>query len=207
DKNIKAAINGNKYRKNPIVTNNGTRYQLVVKPLVSTVNGESNVIGVVIVRASLESVYDNLKKISYIYFASLVFAVVLVIIIAIFISRNITRPIAEISARTAKIAQGDYSGGIVVRTNDEVGKLAQDVNVLAERIEETTNSMDFERRRLDSVLEHMTDEVIATDRRGNINIINIAALRMTGTPENKGANGCSILDVLRIADKIGRAHV
>src|SRR5699024_1270046 len=142
DKNIKAAINGNKYRKNPIVTNNGTRYQLVVKPLVSTVNGESNVIGVVIVRASLESVYDNLTKISYIYFASLVFAVVLGIIMAIFISRSITRPIAEISARTAKIAQGDYSGGIVVRTNDEVGKLAQDVNVLAERIEETTNSMD-----------------------------------------------------------------
>ena len=201
DKNIKAAINGNKYRKNPIVTNNGTRYQLVVKPLVSTVNGESNVVGVVIVRASLESVYDNLTKISYIYFASLVFAVVLGIIMAIFISRSITRPIAEISARTAKIAQGDYSGGIVVRTNDEVGKLAQDVNVLAERIEETTNSMDFERRRLDSVLEHMTDGVIATDRRGNINIINIAALRMTGIPENKGANGCSILDVLRIADK------
>lgn len=201
DSNIKAAINGNKYRKNPIVTVNSTRYQLVVKPLVNTVDGESNVVGVVVVRASLESVYNNLTKISYIYFASLVFAVVLGIIMAIFISRSITRPIAEISARTAKIAQGDYSGGIVVRTNDEIGKLAQDVNVLAERIEETTNSMDFERRRLDSVLEHMTDGVIATDRRGNINIINIAALRMTGLSENQKANGRSILDILRIADQ------
>jgi two-component system sensor histidine kinase VicK len=179
DTNVKAAIAGGKYKKNVIVTQNGLRYQLVIKTLTNTVDGESNVVGVVVVRASVETVYDNLSKISFIYFASMVFAIVLGIIMAIFISRSITRPIAQISARTNKIAQGDYSGGINVHTDDEIGQLAQNVNMLAERIEETTNSMDFERRRLDSVLEYMTDGVIATDRRGNINIINIAALRMT----------------------------
>lgn len=199
--NVKAAITGGKYKKNVIVTQNGLRYQLVIKTLTNTVDGESNVIGVVVVRASVEAVYDNLSKISFIYFASMVFAIVLGIIMAIFISRSITRPIAQISARTNKIAQGDYSGGINVHTDDEIGQLAQNVNMLAERIEETTNSMDFERRRLDSVLEYMTDGVIATDRRGNINIINIAALRMTGLTDNQDATGRSILDILRIADQ------
>lgn len=201
DANVKAAIAGGKYKKNVIVTQDNSRYQLVVKSLTNTVNGESNIVGVVVVRASVEAVYDNLAKISFIYFASMVFAIILGIVMAIFISRSITRPIAEISARTNKIAQGDYSGGINVHTNDEIGELAQNVNMLAERIEETTNSMDFERRRLDSVLEYMTDGVIATDRRGNINIINIAALKMTGLTDNHDAAGRSILDVLRIADQ------
>ncbi|WP_092463529.1 cell wall metabolism sensor histidine kinase WalK [Weissella bombi] len=201
DANVKAAIAGGKYKKNVIVTQDNSRYQLVVKSLTNTVDGESNVVGVVVVRASVEAVYDNLAKISFIYFASMVFAIILGIVMAIFISRSITRPIAEISARTNKIAQGDYSGGINVHTNDEIGELAQNVNMLAERIEETTNSMDFERRRLDSVLEYMTDGVIATDRRGNINIINIAALKMTGLTDNHDAAGRSILDVLRIADQ------
>ena len=173
----------------------------MVKPLVSSSAGESNIVGVVEVRASLETVYDNLNHISLIYFSASLLAVMLGVVMAVIISRSLTKPIAEINDRTTRIAQGDYSGGILVRSNDEIGQLAENVNALAVRIEETTNSTEFERRRLDSVLEHMTDGVIATDRRGSINIINTAALQMTGIDDSKVAMGQSILEVLQISDR------
>lgn len=201
DANVKAALAGGKYTKNPIEERSGVRYQLVVKPLVSSSGGESNIIGVVEVRASLETTYDNLNHVSLIYFSASLLAVVLGVVMAVIISRSLTKPIAEINDRTTRIAQGDYSGGILVRSNDEIGQLAENVNALAVRIEETTNSTEFERRRLDSVLEHMTDGVIATDRRGSINIINTAALQMTGMEDSNVALGQSILEVLQIADR------
>ncbi|TGE57162.1 cell wall metabolism sensor histidine kinase WalK [Weissella confusa] len=201
DANVKAALAGGKYTKNPIEERSGVRYQVVVKPLVSSSGGESNIIGVVEVRASLETTYDNLNHISLIYFSASLLAVVLGVVMAVIISRSLTKPIAEINDRTTRIAQGDYSGGILVRSNDEIGQLAENVNALAVRIEETTNSTEFEHRRLDSVLEHMTDGVIATDRRGSINIINTAALQMTGMEDSNVALGQSILEVLQIADR------
>ncbi|MBJ7689128.1 cell wall metabolism sensor histidine kinase WalK [Weissella confusa] len=201
DANVKAALAGGKYTKNPIEERSGVRYQVVVKPLVSSSGGESNIVGVVEVRASLETTYDNLNHISLIYFSASLLAVVLGVVMAVIISRSLTKPIAEINDRTTRIAQGDYSGGILVRSNDEIGQLAENVNALAVRIEETTNSTEFERRRLESVLEHMTDGVIATDRRGSINIINTAALQMTGMEDSNVALGQSILEVLQIADR------
>ena len=201
DANVKAALAGGKYTKNPIEERSGVRYQVVVKPLVSSSAGESNIVGVVEVRASLETTYDNLNHISLIYFSASLLAVVLGVVMAVIISRSLTKPIAEINDRTTRIAQGDYSGGILVRSNDEIGQLAENVNALAVRIEETKNSTEFERRRLDSVLEHMTDGVIATDRRGSINIINTAALQMTGMEDSNVALGQSILEVLQIADR------
>ncbi|MHB9626164.1 cell wall metabolism sensor histidine kinase WalK [Weissella cibaria] len=201
DANVKAALAGGKYTKNPVEQHSGTRYQVMVKPLVSSSAGESNIVGVVEVRASLETVYDNLNHISLIYFSASLLAVMLGVVMAVIISRSLTKPIAEINDRTTRIAQGDYSGGILVRSNDEIGQLAENVNALAVRIEETTNSTEFERRRLDSVLEHMTDGVIATDRRGSINIINTAALQMTGIDDSTVAMGQSILEVLQISDR------
>ncbi len=201
DANVKAALAGGKYTRNPVEQRSGTRYQVMVKPLVSSSAGESNIVGVVEVRASLETVYDNLNHISLIYFSASLLAVMLGVVMAVIISRSLTKPIAEINDRTTRIAQGDYSGGILVRSNDEIGQLAENVNALAVRIEETTNSTEFERRRLDSVLEHMTDGVIATDRRGSINIINTAALQMTGIDDSTVAMGQSILEVLQISDR------
>lgn len=45
-------------------------------------------------------------------------------------------------------------------------------NTLSVKIERSNEQSESERRRLDSVLSHMTDGVIATDRHGNVSIMN-----------------------------------
>lgn len=198
---VKAALAGKDYQRTPIELRENERYQLTIRPLIHASNGQNKTVGVVVVRANLKSVYDNLNNISMIFLSASILAILLGFVMAIIISRSLARPITEINDRTIRIAKGDYSGTIEVRTNDEIGQLAQNVNILASRIEETTNSIDFERRRLDSVLEYMTDGVLATDRRGNINMINSMAARMLGIEDGSEAIGKSILKLLGIEDE------
>lgn len=200
DSNIKAALSGNKYNKSPIEESNDKRYQVVVKPLVNAQSTDNRIVGVVVVRANLEPTYKSLNNIALIFFTASFLAVLLGVIMSIIISQSLAQPITEINDRTLRIAQGDYTGEIQVRSNDEIGQLAENVNILALRIEETTNSIDFERRRLDSVLEYMTDGVIATDRRGNINMINTTAVRDLNLQDGNSAIGESILNVLHIEE-------
>src|SRR5699024_6481654 len=67
------------------------------------------------------------------------------------------------------------------------------------RIERTQEISDSERRRLDNVLTHMTDGVIATDRHGNITIINETALDFLGKTE-KDVIGKPITNLLGLKD-------
>ncbi|AEJ23374.1 two-component sensor histidine kinase [Weissella koreensis KACC 15510] len=201
DENLRDAALSKNYVKNNIEQDNHTRYQIVVKPLIDTSDGENKVVGAVKVKANLESVYDSLKEVTLIYASATLVALFLGIIMAFIMSRTLTKPITDISERTVRIAGGDYSGVISVRGHDEISQLAENVNLLSQRIEETTSSQELERQRLDSVLEHMTDGVIAADRRGSINLINPAALRFLGIDDEHEVLGQYVLKVLRLEDR------
>ncbi len=99
-------------------------------------------------------------------------AVVVAAVASMFISRAITKPIEELRQQAMQVADGDYSAQVKIYSNDELGQLGAAFNTLSARIEQTQEQSESERRRLDSVLSHMTDGVIATDRHGNVSIIN-----------------------------------
>ncbi len=179
--------------------NQKKHYYVMTVPLVS--GNDNNVVGAVYLRANLESVYSTVNSISLIYLSATVITIVIGLIFSVIISREITRPIEKIRGQTLKIAQGDFTGRIKVRANDELGQLAGAINNLSIRVEESQESIDSERRRLDSVLSHMTDGVLATDRRGNIIIANNLALEMLGVSAEAELIGKSILDMLDIRNK------
>ncbi len=172
-------------------------YYTKITPLIKQSNGSSTPVGVVYIRASLQSVYDGINKVTGIYVVSAIIAIALGLILSLVISRAITVPITEMKEQTMRIARGDYSGQVQVYGNDELGQLAIAVNNLSVRVEEAQESTESERRRLDSVMAHMTDGVIATDRRGNVTIINETAVEFLEIDSEK-AIGQSILDILNI---------
>lgn len=197
DQAIKATLLNNRSHTENIYDNsNHTRYYVNVVPLVD--NSNNNVVGAVYLRASLESVYANINNITLVYFSAAMITIVISLILAILISQEITRPIEEMRKQTLRIARGDYSGQVKVLGNDELGQLAGAVNNLSVRVEEAQESSDAERRRLDSILSHMSDGVLATDRRGNVTIVNNMAIQLLGVPSEDDLIGKSIIDVLDI---------
>ena len=199
DNNVKSAIyNSRTIERNTYDSSSNTRYYTLITPLIkSSGNNNSEIVGVVYTKASLDQVYKNINSITVIYLFAATIAIILGLIIAIVISGAITRPIEEMKKQTMRIARGDYSGQVHVYGNDELGQLAGAVNNLSVRVEESYESTESERRRLDSVLANMTDGVLATDRRGNVIIINDTAAGFLDMSEDQ-ALGQSILDVLDI---------
>lgn len=189
-------VNNRSHTENVYDNSNHTRYYVNIIPLVD--NSNNNVVGVVYLRASLESVYSNINSITLIYLSAALITIVIGLLLAIIISQEITRPIEEMRKQTLRIARGDFSGQVRVMGNDELGQLAGAVNNLSVRVEEAQESSDSERRRLDSVLSHMSDGVLATDRRGNVTIVNNMALQLLGVEHEDELIGKSIIDVLDI---------
>ena len=196
DAMVKATLlNNRSHSENVYDGANHNRYYVNVIPLNDSNN---NVVGAVLLRASLEGVYSNINNITLIYLSAALVTIILSLFLAVLISQEITRPIEEMRKQTLRIARGDFSGQVRVMGNDELGQLAGAVNNLSVRVEEAQESSDSERRRLDSVLSHMSDGVLATDRRGNITIVNNMALQLLGVDHEDDLIGKSIIDALDI---------
>ena len=138
-----------------------SRYWKYVSPIdpVSGVSG--NPVGIISVTSNIESRYTQVKDIGIIFISSSVFIIILAIVITVMISQGITRPIAEMKQQTEQIAEGNYTGEVMIYGDDELGQLGQAINDLSVKIKEAQEGTEAERQRLDSVLRHMSDGVIA----------------------------------------------
>jgi two-component system sensor histidine kinase VicK len=170
-----------------------------ISPIYSTDN-TGTLIGVLVMESNIESVYSQMNQTVSIFLNASVVAIIITIILAVIISRGITRPISEMRRQTANIAEGDYSGKVTVYGADELGELAETINDLSYKVKDAQETTESERQRLDSVLRHMTDGVLATDRRGKIIIINSRAMDLLSISQDK-AIGQSIMKVLKLGEK------
>lgn len=170
-----------------IVDDNGSNYMIQITPLGSG-NGSTSTVGAVYVRASMQNVFQDLRNTSMMFLLASLIAAILGAILALVISRAITRPIEEMKSQALSIADGDYSSQVKIYSNDELGQLGEAFNTLSVRIEKSQEESESERRRLDSVLSHMTDGVIATDRHGNVTIVNQMALNFLNVKEDDVVN-------------------
>lgn len=160
----------------------------------------TSVIGAIYVTSNIESQYEQISDIALIFFTASMIAMGISLIIALLVARTITKPIGEMQQQAMKIAQGVYSGKVEVYGQDELGQLGETFNELSDRVEEARETLEAERHRLDSVLSHMTDGVVATDRRGKVVIINEMA-QMLLEKTNEEAIGLSILELLNIKEE------
>lgn len=191
---------GRTYTETTYNRNDNKQYYISITPLLNVSSNNNAVVGAIYTRADMASVYDSVNNVVVIFASASLIAIVIGMVLAIIVSSSITKPIEEMKRQTARIARGDYSGHVHQYGNDELGQLAQAVNNLSIRVEETQELSESERRRLDSVLSHMSDGVIATDRRGGITIVNDMAMNYLDISEGE-VLGKSILDILDIRNQ------
>ena len=200
DSEIKNVIYANHKQTQISSDDRGGSFYTSITPITNPSTDANQVVGAIYVKASMDDVYSNINSITLIFLTASLVAGLLGMVIAIFIARAITQPIDEMKKQAIRMADGDYSGQVRIYGQDELGQLALAVNNLSVRVEEAQEVSDAERRRLDSVLSHMTDGVIATDHRGNVTIINETAQSFLNLSSDD-AIGVSILSILGIEDE------
>ncbi|ARJ50877.1 cell wall metabolism sensor histidine kinase WalK [Staphylococcus lutrae] len=157
-------------------------------------------IGDIYIESNINQVYDQLSNINQIFIVGTGISLIITVILGFFIARTITRPITDMRNQTVEMSKGNYTQRVKIYGNDEIGELALAFNNLSKRVQEAQANTESEKRRLDSVITHMSDGVIATDRRGRIRIINDMALKMLGKSKEE-VSGHFIFDVLDLQDE------
>src|SRR6478735_1776851 len=97
---------------------------------------------------------------------------------AIYLTASMEPVYDEMRKQALEMAKGNFTRKAKVYGYDEIGQLALTFNNLTRKLQEAQATTEGERRKLSSVLAHMTDGVIATDRKGRVILINDPAAAM-----------------------------
>lgn len=104
------------------------QYSIIGMPIFS----EKKIIGTIFLALSIESRYQAGKYLMIAFGLITFILTVMTIFISYVTSSSIVHPIRELSAATKHLATGDLSRKVKIYTEDEIGQLANDFNMMAE---------------------------------------------------------------------------
>ena len=115
-------------------------------------------------------------------------------------SRRDNIRLRQINQKVQDLIAGDYSQVLDMQGSSEITNITNNLNDLSEAIRLTQENLEQESKRLHSILSYMTDGVLATNRRGQIIMINDMAKRQLGVERDDALNQ-NILELLKIEEE------
>jgi len=115
-------------------------------------------------------------------------------------SRRDNIRLKQLNQKVKDLIAGDYSQVLDMQGSSEITNITNNLNDLSEVIRLTQENLEQESKRLHSILSYMTDGVLATNRRGQIIMINDMAKRQLGVERDDALNQ-NILELLKIEEE------
>ncbi len=145
---------------------------------------------------------DQLKQ--FVMSSNLVFVLITVgfiIVVALLLleNRRDNIKLRQLNAKIKDLIAGDYSEVVDMQGSPELTDMTNSINDLSEVIRLTHENLEQETKRLTSILAYMTDGVLATNRRGQIIMVNEMAAKQLNVNPDEVLN-TSILDLLSLGD-------
>lgn len=169
--------------------------------VISQEEGLSNAIEAIItsetseIATTDEETAQAANRLGYINFWVTAFALVYVVLLGWMIAVIITNRIKKLRLGAIRIANGDFTYKVDIKSGDEFGQTAQSFNQMGDRLQESYNKLVLEKKRHETLLQSMTDGIIALDHDGTVLLTNKAALNMLNLPDQDSAIGKSIFDI------------
>lgn len=88
-----------------------------------------------------DQIYAPIKTIRWIIYYGMFISIGLVIVVSIWIARNLTKPITQIKDAAREIAEGDVDKQIDLNRSDEFGTLADSLNRMATKLRKDTEQI------------------------------------------------------------------
>lgn len=124
---------------------------------------------------------------------------ILIVTLLLLENRRDNIRLKQINQKVKDLIAGDYSKVLDMQGGSEITNITNNLNDLSEVIRLTQENLEQESKRLNSILFYMTDGVLATNRRGQIIMINDTAEKQLGLVKEDVLNR-SILEVLKIEE-------
>lgn len=109
---------------------------------------------------------------------SLLIGIAIAFILGYFFSRTITSPIAALMNKAVNIAAGDFDKLPEVKSDDEIGRLTEAFNNMAVSLKRTLTEISSEKNKIETIINYMTDGIIAFNLKGEVIHANPASWRI-----------------------------
>ena len=147
----------------------------------------------------IEAIKQSILNRDFIFILILV-GFILVVTLLLLENRRDNIRLKQINQKIKDLIAGDYSRVLDMQGSSEITNITNNLNDLSEVIRLTQENLEQETKRLNSILSYMTDGVLATNRRGQITMINDMAKKQLGVQKEDVLNK-SILELLKLEDE------
>lgn len=98
-------------------------------------NDTGDVIGVVLVHSPVKGINEAISQGIVILVISIILALIVAVVLSLVLSLSFTRPLAAMKQTAGRLAEGEYTAKTNIQQNDEIGQLANTLDILALRLD------------------------------------------------------------------------
>lgn len=127
---------------------------------------------IVYIRDTKEELQSVTQNVLAIVLQAVLVSVITAIIIGYLLSRTITAPIIKLTQKAERLAEGNFDSMEESEADDEIGKLTNTFRSMAYTLNETIDEVNSEKTKIETLLENMTDGILAFNLDGKLIHIN-----------------------------------
>ena len=161
-----------------IVSTSSGRYAATAVPLIDPQSG--TVFGTVLVASSLKDVDKAVVAVQRQLLFATIFAMAISLLLGYLASYFIARRLKRIEFSAEAIAAGDLTAKVPATVEDEIGQLAATFNVMADRLRGAFAQVEYERDRVEVLLNDLSEGVLGLAGDGTVSIANPASAELLG---------------------------
>ena len=158
--------------------------KLVVVAVPVTFMGD--VIGAVFMAQSMTEIMGGMQALNNTLALSLLVVALLLLPVVLFFASRMVKPIANMRAVALTMAGGDLTVRADDKASDEYGELGRALNYLSSELGSTISSLEMERNRLQSLINGLSEGIIAVDAQGTVTLMNPAVYGLLSLDPNTG---------------------
>lgn len=144
----------------------------------------NQVVGAVFMAQSMTEVMSGMQALSNTIMLSLFMVVLLLLPVVLFFASRLSRPLVRMRNVAMTMAAGDRLIRADDRYHDEYGELGRALNHLSTELGKTISTLQLERNRLQSLINGLSEGIIAIDKGNATPLINPAVLALLDLRED-----------------------
>ncbi len=144
------------------------------------INKDGSLSYIVYVKDTKNEINSITRNVLFIMIEALLFSILIAIILGLFLSRTITKPITDLTKSAEHIASGEFEVVDNVKSDDEIGILSNTFNYMSSTLKDTIGEVKSEKNKVETILQNMTDGVLAFNLSGDLIHINPEAKKLIG---------------------------
>ena len=161
-------------------------------------NETSVLIGICRVALPMEAVNTAIGNLRRIVLIASVAGLILAIVFSVFSTGAITKPIEKLTQMTQSLAAGKIDSRVPIDSENELGQLSRNFNLMADRVQEQIDKISEEHRRLETILTDMGEGVLLVNGASEITYANRMARSMLSLPN--AYVGKALIEIIRIPE-------